>query len=252
MAASLVQTRASSTDSVTAVNLAYTSNVTSGNLLFALVGGGSDAGGGVRAVSDSQGNAYTFVAGAGSLDDASNVNLYIATAGASGANTVTWTLTAGAPGTMDIIIGEVSGLTATPLDQHHSVNESAATGNITTTQAAEYLLAGAIGNSAAIATWSATNSFVVERSVAESSGTSGMALADRTVAAIGTYSTTFSNSGVLSPSAGALIASFNIAAAPAGPTKLEISLFGTKRFGKTEEPECVEAPTEPPVKLFGA
>lgn len=47
------------------------------------------------------------------------------------------------------------------------------------------------------------------------------------------------------------LTSFILLPAAVNPTKFEISLFGTKRFGKSPEPECVEAPEPKHVKLFG-
>lgn len=46
------------------------------------------------------------------------------------------------------------------------------------------------------------------------------------------------------------LTSFILLPASALPTKLEISLFGTKRYGKVKDQECVEYQEPEPVKLF--
>lgn len=246
----LVQSRAQTVASATSASLAYTSNVTAGNLLFAFVGAGPGGATGTRSVSDTQGNSWTFIGGAGGLDGVSNINLYFAVAKTTGANTFQWSLSAGAAGSMDTIIGEVNGLTATPLDQHNAVGQSANPGNITTTQAAEYIIAGCIGVFNAAGTWSATNSFAIEQSVTEGIGTAGMAFADRTVSSIGTYTTTFSNTGGSFGGDAAVIASFFIGSAPAPLVQLKITLRGVKRRPAAAKPVLEQLPPEKHVTLF--
>lgn len=246
----LVQSNSSTVASATGITLAYLSNVTAGDLLFAWVGGGGDAAvpGGTVTVSDTQVNAWTFIAGAAGLDGTSFINLYYAIAKSTGANSVTYNFTAGAAGVLNMMIGEANGLTATPLDQHNSFGQSADTHSVTTLQASEYLVAGCVAQFASIGTWSVNNSFTIQQNISEGSGIAALAFADRTVSSIGTYNAVFSNTGGGFQGSGAVIASFKAAPAPANPTKLEISLFGTKRFGKSPDQECVDLPESPQIK----
>lgn len=222
------------------IALAYGSSVNKNNLLIAVVGNGGAANVGSMTTvpTDTQGNVWTLAKGQVGIDGFSFVAIYYAIAGATGANTVTWN---GGGTNSDIMIAvfEYANPSASPLDQTNS-NVGAATGNVTTLQASE-LLFGAITSANIVSGWNASASFTIEETASNSGGgNASLGTADRSVSNIGTYGTTFSGSG-LSPDA-AVIASFKLGAAPATPTKLEISLFGVKRFGKPPETECNELP----------
>ena len=245
----LVQKRSNTAASVTSTSLAYTSNITAGNMIFAIVGAGPTAATGAITLSDTQANVWTSVGGAGGLDGNSSVNLYIAVAKASGADTIQWSV-GGVAGTMDTIIGEVNSLTSTPLDQHIANGASGNTTNITTTQAAEYMIAACVGHGTAVGTWSATGGFAIEQSITEGNGTGAMAFADQTVSAIGTFHSVFSNTGSGFGGDGALLASFFIGAGPAPIVQLKITLRGVKRRPAAAKPVHEQLPPEKHVTLF--
>lgn len=230
------------------IALAYGSNVTHNNLLIAVVGNGGAANVGNMATvpTDTEGNVWTLAKGQVGIDGFSFVAIYYAIAKATGANTVTWN-GGGTNSDLMMAVFEYANPRANPLDQTNS-NVGAATGNITTTQASE-LLFGAITSANLVTGWNASASFTIEETASNSGGANAsLGTADLTVSNIGTYSTTFSGAG-LSPD-GAAIVSFELGAAPATPTKLEISLFGVKRFGKMKEAECHELPPPLKTKLF--
>lgn len=230
------------------IALAYGSNVTKNNLLIAVVGNGGAANVGNMATvpTDTEGNTWTLAKGQVGIDGFSFVAIYYAIAKSTGANTVTWN---GGGTNSDIMIAvlEYANPSAIPLDQTNS-NVGTTTGNVTTTQALE-LVFGAITSANIVSGWNASAGFTIEETASNSGGANAsLGTADLTVSNIGTYSTTFSGSG-LSPD-GAAIASFKLGSAPATPTKLEISLFGVKRFGRIKESECHELPEPVKTKLF--
>lgn len=227
------------------ISLAYASNVTKNNLLIAVVGNGGagDAGSIATVPTDTEGNVWTLAKGQVGIDGFSFVAIYFAIAGSTGANTVTWN--GGGFSDLMMVIFEYAGPSASPLDQTNS-NVGAATGSVTTLQAME-LVFGAITSANLVSGWDASAGFTIEEAADNAGGgNASLGTADLSVSNTGTYSTTFSGSG-LAPDAAA-IASFKLGAAPVTPTKLEISLFGVKRFGKPPEVECKELPVPPGFK----
>ncbi len=122
---------------------AYTSAVTSGNLLIALIYPSGTTS--VSSVTDSLSQTWTQIAGA-SGTTTSSAYIYYQKNTAGGACTVTVTL--GAAANCNIIIYEFSGCdTAAPLDQSNTTVTTSSTattsGNVTTTVADELLIGGA-------------------------------------------------------------------------------------------------------------
>lgn len=253
MAISLVQKNSNAVNGAPTVSVAYGSNVTSGNLLVAIVSNDSNDQS-PSTVSDTRGNTWTLAQSHLAIDGFAGTSLYYATANATGPNTVTWSVGGGAAADLMIFVMEYSGIPSPTLDQT-SIG-GASPGSITTTNANEVIIAATLDNGgssvAPIGGWAATNSFTVELNGAVNSSVpsiySGTAVADRIVSATGTYSTTFSDNGAGGVFFGVMASFFGSGAA--APTNFEISLFGTKRQGKPEEPECTEYVPPKPVKLF--
>jgi hypothetical protein len=123
---------------VAGLSLAYTGNVTLGNLLI-VAAGSRDAGGGVTfAVSDTQGNIYSSLA----LVDANSISggrgqIFVVTANATGANTVNLATGSATP---QLLIHEFSGVTS--IDVFTSAigsGQSQDSGPVSTRVAAELL-----------------------------------------------------------------------------------------------------------------
>lgn len=96
--------------------LAYSSNVTAGNLLIVLAGSLDLAGGATFAVSDTQGNAYSSLALVDGNPAGGRAQIFFAIAKATGANSVTLTTASATP---QLAIHEFSGVSST-LDASHS------------------------------------------------------------------------------------------------------------------------------------
>lgn len=123
----IVQSKAGSSDGNA---LAYTSSVTAGNLLVAVLG--SKSGPGTFAVSDTLGNLWTEI---GFIS--THMQVWATVTASSGANTVTWTGSSGNPNTA---ITEISGLSITTDSTQFT---SPSPGAITTTVAYDLILTGA-------------------------------------------------------------------------------------------------------------
>jgi hypothetical protein len=173
---------------------------------------------------------------------------------ATAAGETSWTVT---PTTADSgcwYVAEISGLTASPLDQVISTGAGTAsttrsTGTTPTTTQADELLLASWGSSSAVnpaPSWSGeTNSFVEEitdRRTTRTSGTNvGLAVASRIVAATGAYESTATASQ--STTSTGILVTYKIAAvAPVGgpPTVRSVSSKGKVNVGDTSV-----APTKP-------
>lgn len=222
--------------------LAFPSPVTAGNLLIVF---GSVTGPGTASgpPTDTLGNSYINLINQPDLSGAS-ADLWYCFSKASGANTVTFPSFVNSIGIAIIAEYPIQGT----LDQVQSPagGASGLCGPITTTQGSELLIA-VNANGLQPSTWTATNGFTV-RVTANGSAPqpTSLVLVDKIVSVIGTYSTTLTPTNLFSQEGG--IVSFFQAA---NPTKLEISLFGVKRFGKQAEQECTEMATpRKPARLF--
>jgi len=251
----LIQIKGNSTTSGTTVPLAFTSNVTAGNLLIAVTGSGLLGSGGLQSVADTQGNVWTQGPGSSSIDSTTNVTVWWAIAKSSGPDTIT--LSCVGAGTLDLIIAEYSVVAVIQPDQSNatinggSSSTTFPTGSITTTQAAELILAIGLANTLGLL--STDGGFTPELQVnnnGDGFNKEAMVLADQTVAAIGTYQSNVSTAGNSTEMVAGII-SFFAAAAPVGPPNLKITLRGVKRFVK-ETPATaetlVELPEAPHVK----
>lgn len=124
MAASLLQERATS-DAATAstLALAFLSNVVSGSAIHVFFS--YDHGAGViDTVTDSQSNSYTLLERVDDTSSGQFVGHYYAVAGSSGALTVTLN-TLGGQDYRSILIREIGGVAASPLDGHNGNFQSA-------------------------------------------------------------------------------------------------------------------------------
>lgn len=197
----IFQKRGTSLNSATSIPLAFSSNVTSGNLLLAIIGGGAGVATGTDSVTDTQGNTYTQGVRSTSIDDNSFCAVYYTFAGSSGANTITWAKTIGpVAGDMNLIIVEV-GLKSGAVDQTNfrvDFPTPNSTGNITTTVATEYLVAIAQSRATTNA-WSVDSGFTLEQTQANS--TDNLGFADQSVSATGTYHTTWSQTSAVAVTA---------------------------------------------------
>jgi len=215
MPISLVQKATSGATSVlgTSISLAYSSNVTSGNLLVCVIGNGPVAAPNLATPTDTQGNTWTLAVSQTVLDGTDFVTMYYAFAGSTGANTVTST-GSGTPSDLMMFVFEYSGIVSpSPIDKTHGGLGNSA-GNITTTNANDLLLSAIVGDGN-VSGWSATNSFTVQETAVNSNTVNiSMAAADQIVSAVGTYNTTFNGTGLTGEAA--IIASFK-AGAPAPP-----------------------------------
>jgi hypothetical protein len=232
------------TGSIAAASLpiAYTNPVVAGDLLIAVVSEGIQGAAPPITCSDSLGNVYSTLFAVGGFQAGTDTTVFYCFSASSGPNTVTFAH-AGALALVGIV-AEYS-LASGTKDQVASGDGGVY--SITTTQSVE-LLVGACSNGLQPTTWTITGA----TNVAQVDATPvlgrpiSLVLADLDLSTIGTYMVQFSASPAFSSSGG--IGSFYSGSA-ASPTKLEISLFGVKGFGKSKEQECVELPPEKHVKV---
>ena len=139
-----VQSRGSGLDITGNTGLAYTSNVTAGNALYAYIWDGSGAGN-TEAFTDSQGNMWSVVKTQSLATDGDTTAMACAIAGSSAADTVHFTLAgSGTVASGNLTIWEVSNSTCTT-NGSNSANTTGTTcssGSITTTVANDFLLGG--------------------------------------------------------------------------------------------------------------
>lgn len=243
----LTQKAQNAANGVTNISVAFPSPVTQGTLLIAIVSNDALAQP-PSTVSDTQGNTWTLASSQAGIDNFASIAMYFAIAKASGATTVSWA-TGGGSGDLMIQIMEYPWTGAT-LDQHAT---GGPTVSVTITAAVELAVAAMMdndGGAGPVAGWSATNGFAIQQNAQVNTSLpiySGTAVADKTTAVAGVVSTTFSDnrSGAFM----GVMAAFK-GAAVANPTKLEISLFGTKRYRHSAPAKCSESPPEKPVTLF--
>lgn len=219
--------------------LAFPNPVGSGNLLI-VVGSNSGPSAPLLVPTDSRGNTYVLGTHQDDLSGA-GIAIWYAVSIAGGPNTVTFPSGSGA--TSIAIIAEYN-LNGT-LDQVAHTSRGDLGVSVTTLKPTELIVA-ACSNGLQPTTWSVSGGFTKETQVdASVPQPTSIVLVDRDAATIGTYTAAFTEAPLFSSDA--VMLSFY---ATILPTKLEISLFGAKRFGKLEEAECHELPPPLKTKLF--
>lgn len=175
---------------------AFASNVTAGNLLIMIIGNKSSSF--VSSVHDNLGNVWTAqdLQGTGSA----TVELWYTVTGSSGACTVTVTYAAGK--ISDMIIAEYAKAGGTPTfdtsnNAQATVGTSLNSGNITTSQAVEQLIAWGYNSGHQAAPWTDSAGFTKQIEANGSTGTS-IVLFDNGVTSIGTYSDTLTGTNGVS------------------------------------------------------
>jgi hypothetical protein len=244
--------------STVAVSLVMSSNVTAGNFLVVVVNTGNIINAGSYAVSDTLGNVWTQIKNVNFPDVNGNLSVFTATVAASGPDTIS--VAFGGSGAVNAFAIEYTALSAWMVDVSNShIAESSGTGTISpgsiTTTAAPEISLSAVMSDADTATWAVDSgmSLLGQNSLSfPGPFITTLAVADLPLAAIQTLTPTWSGgTGGGVDSFATLVISFTGSAPAPGPSKLEISLFGTKRFGRQKEEECVEFPEPPKIKLFG-
>jgi len=110
--------------SASSVSIAYTSNVTAGDILVAIGEGYPTSG--TLSISDTQGNTWTLV---GSVSNNDSLYMWVANANATGANTVTISIGGGGTTYVQGIVAEYSGYaTSSPIDSY-STNSGSGSGS---------------------------------------------------------------------------------------------------------------------------
>lgn len=190
MAITIVQHK-STAASTASVALAFTSNVTAGNLIVACAS--LYAGDTLNTPTDSQGNTYTLAVAKnpGTSGTPSQTNIYYAVAGSSG--TLTVTATQNATDCLHLHLYEVSGVNT--LDKTGSNYQSTPTTAATvstsaaTTQANECVIAFFASNNTS-GTWTAGSGYSNLESTPNSGSGTSAATEDKIVSATGTQTAT--------------------------------------------------------------
>jgi len=120
MSIAKVQSTSKTAANVTSTTLAYTANVTAGNLLVAFWAcfSPSSGVGHVQAPTDTKGNTWTQVTAISNADSETSCQMFYAIANGSGADTLTFTVSGAASGFLFCAIAEFSGIVAaSPLDK---------------------------------------------------------------------------------------------------------------------------------------
>lgn len=234
----------------TQINVAFTNPTLSGSLLVAAVAATTNNNAALTLFDSISGganvwnNLYLGVSGTGGIFfTAYSIN------SAAGADTVSG-LTSGAAVPLTLICAEYTAPNNAPFTQFANAqgNDSRA---LTTTLLQSLLVALCLDSRDSVTNWAASSGFTIRDFVTNPTapGPASFAWADQT-GPVATYEATFSGTG-LNPATQPTvtgIASFEFSVGVQGT--FEISLFGTKRFGKLPEPECVESPEPKHVKLL--